>query len=354
MQHYGGISRYFANLNAGLAEHKDVESAICTMYTENEYIKSNNFPLNNLLGNNLFHGRFSRINKWNRRFCALQIRMNSFDVFHPTYYDPYFLGFLKKPLVLTVHDMIHENSPHLFSDAAEVIDRKKKLIERANAIIAISNYTKNELVKFFPQFADKVTVVHHGLFPYISKTTDQTQQLSTPQRYILFVGDRWHYKNFLFFIESISDVLRTDDTLFLICAGGGTFSIAENALLEKLRIGDKCIQMDVTDAKLSYLYSSAILMVFPSLQEGFGLPIIEAFNNKCPIACSNNTVFPEVAGNAAEYFDPKSKGSIITAVTNLIYDDERRSRLISNGAMRLKEFSAEKCVIDTLKIYTLL
>src|SRR4051812_43974399 len=119
-QRYGGISRYFFNLNKGLNAIPGVSSSIATLYSENEYIKDSSIPLNNGLGRKLFTGHNNRIYRWNRRYSSYKIRQGNFDIFHPTYYDPYFIGDLKKPFVLTVHDMIHELMADQFTDNNDV------------------------------------------------------------------------------------------------------------------------------------------------------------------------------------------------------------------------------------------
>lgn len=111
------------------------------------------------------------------------------------------------------------------------------------------------------------------------------------------------------------------------------------------------MQHDVDDQSLAYLYANAICFVYPSLYEGFGLPILEAFDNNCPVICANNSSLPEVGGNAALYFDNEDAGKLAKAVEMLFTDNSIRQKCIELGRIRCKEFTWEKCFEETSKVY---
>ena len=348
LQKYGGISRYFAGLNNGINTHIGYTSKIAALYSENEYLKDSPPVFNNVLGRKLFSGKPELIYKWNKKFSKRYIGLGKYDILHPTYFDPYFIRYNKKPLVITVHDMIYEQQPELFPDSPLVIKHKREVIEKADAIIAISEYTKQEIIRFYPQVEPLISVVHHG---YTLSTVLAQADLALPAKYILFVGERWHYKNFTGFVNSISSLLKRDPTLNLVCAGGGKYSEEESKVFSEIGIADQCIQLNATDAQLKYLYSNARLFVFPSLHEGFGLPLLEAFANDCPVVCSNNTALPEVAGDAAIYFDPLSAESMKGAVELVLNNTQLQEELKIKGRQRLTKFTFDQCVQNTLKVY---
>ncbi len=347
IQRYGGISRYFANLSTGLNKMPGINTKIAALYSDNEYIKNVDIPLNNAFGKKLFTGHFNRIYRWNSRYCILNMQLNNFDVFHPTYYDPYFFNYLKKPFAVTVHDMIHELVPEQFDDHAKVIAQKKVMIQKADAIIAISEYTKQDIIKFYPQVENKITVVHHGYaFPSQNNVNDKIAD-----RFILYVGERHFYKNFTNFIKAIAPLLNEDPQLNLICAGGGKFTAHELQLLSSLNIQNQCKQISATDVELQQLYKSALLFAFPSFLEGFGLPLLEAFHAGCPVAASNASCFPEIGGDAIAYFDPHTPDSIYGVIRSILKDDNIRADLINKGKERVRLFSIEKQIADTLAVY---
>lgn len=347
MQRYGGISRYFANLNNGINKLPGQSSSISAFYSENEYIKNNGLPLNNALGRRLFNGHMNRIARWNRRYTQQVIKAGNFDVLHPTYYDPYFVPFLNKPFVLTVHDMIHELLPPFASDAEEVKEQKRITIKAADKIIAISENTKRDIIKFYPEAESKIEVVYHGYVPTVSEPIT----LTLPEKYILFVGERWHYKNFTRLVNALSGLLQKDPELSLLCIGGGAFNESEKALFAKYGIAAKCLQINATDEVLTKAYQRAQLLVFPSLLEGFGLPLLEAFANNCPVVCSNTSSMPEVGGDAARYFDPRDETDIQNAVQKVLYDDALQQRFKAKGLEQLALFSFDTCLQNTVKVY---
>ena len=348
LQKYGGISRYFANLHKGFNISSKAFSYITSLYSNNEYIKEERFALNNPMGEKLFKGKPKRLYNWNRRFARWSLRLRNFDVFHPTYYDPYFVRYLKKPCVVTVHDMVHELYPQYFADAADVITRKKKVMERANLLIAISEFTKQDIIKIYPEMADKIRVVYHG---YLGLTVKAELNANLPEKYILFVGERWHYKNFPVFVEGISKLLQADANLKLVCAGGKAFTADEFELFNRYSISSQCLQMDVTDTILQQLYSQAKLFVFPSLHEGFGLPLLEAFANQCPVICSDSSCLPEIAGNAALYFNPQKPEQIFQLTQKVLSSAYLQNELKKKGLDRLLLFSFDTCIEKTLQVY---
>jgi len=346
-QRYGGISRYFANLYQGLNQIPGVSCRVGALYSANEYLKDEPLLLNNIIGSSIFNADKDKIYKWNRRYCRWNIRQNNFDIFHPTYFDPDFIKYLRKPFVITIHDMIYELMPDVFDRPAVIIEQKRQLIAKADAIIAISQHTKQDLLKFYPEAEGKVTVIYHGIVNKGSAVSNTNSFGS----YILYVGDRWHYKNFTKLINAIGPILNQNKDLTLICAGGGSFTEEELALLSNKGIVDQCRQMNADDQTLAQLYQGAQLFVFPSLQEGFGLPILEAFTNNCPVVCSNTTSLPEVGGEAAIYFDPHSEDSIAKAITKVLFDKGLQQDLRQKGTEQLKKFSFDNCLQETLKVY---
>src|SRR5690606_18233537 len=138
------------------------------------------------------------------------------DLFIPTYYDIKFLEYLgDKPFVLTVYDMIHELFPDYLGHDIETVSNKKLLIEKAAKIISISESTKKDILAIYPHIpASKIEVV------YLSYTLKENidNSLTLPKKYILFVGNRGLYKNFVFFFEPIASFLKQSADLYLVCA----------------------------------------------------------------------------------------------------------------------------------------
>mgnify|MGYP001407146430 CR=1 FL=1 len=348
-QKQGGISRYFSCLMNSVDKNNYFNYTNSTLFSNNIYLKDKN--VNTFLKNRDFAGKntlFSGLKYLNRANCMRLANRGDFDVFHPTYYEDYFLNKTKIPFVLTCHDLTMEKFPDLFSKKVTFSKQKKKLFTFSSKIITISENTKEDLVEYYGVEKKKIDVVH--LSSNIDKSMAKPINQSVPEKFILFVGTRSTYKNFSFFVESISGLLKKDSNLYLVCVGK-PFEESELKLIKELGVLSKVIRVSANDSELAYLYTKARLFVFPSLYEGFGIPILEAFNCGCPVALSNTSCFPEVAKNAGAYFNPTDSDSIKDAVEDILNNDKKRNLLIKKGFNRAKEFSWDKTAIKTKKVY---
>lgn len=349
MQDYGGISRYFATLSKFLENSPDFEHRLSVLFSTNAYLADRHSILPEALGEFLLR-KPSSYTKYNRRYFKGVAALNRFDVFHPTYYHPYFLKLVKKPVVITVHDMIHELYPSFFPNDP-TSQNKQKVLARADHIIAISKNTKDDLKSIFNIPEEKISVIHHGYFEPVVYGLPQKAPLQLPPKYLLFVGSRASYKNFSKMVEAIAPIVRSARDVSVVCAGGGRFSIEEEEQLRKLGVAEKFSQVNAAEEDMPLLYQNALLFIFPSLYEGFGLPILEAFHNGCPIAISSTPSFLEVAGQAATYFDPTDLHSIHRTVEQLIVDESFRIQLAASGRLQLRAFSSAKCIKKTTEVY---
>jgi glycosyltransferase involved in cell wall biosynthesis len=245
--------------------------------------------------------------------------------------------------------MIYEKFSDMFSPIDKTTEQKRLLIAKATKIIAISESTKKDLIELFGIDESKIEVVYLGnsMFP----KADIKLGFEIPKRYLLFVGGRGSYKNFERFIKSISELLTQDKELFVLCTGGGKFSSSEIQLFNELEISKQVLQHNLDDDSLAYFYKNALAFIFPSLYEGFGIPVLESFACGCPLLCSYVSSLPEVAGDAACYFDPYNEESIKDAVMRVLDDTNLRKDLITKGQERLKEFSWKQTAEQTKKIY---
>jgi glycosyltransferase involved in cell wall biosynthesis len=280
------------------------------------------------------------------RRISLRALRSDYDLFHPTYFHPYFLRLLRTPFVVTVHDMIH----HRFgSDKIRDDGTRQNLAlicEKASRIIAVSEATKDDLCALMGVAESKVTVIYHGN----SLSYERGDRLY-PRKYLLYVGERDGYKNFPFFAASISSLLTKAD-LNLLCVGSREFSREERRSLESMGIGPRVQHLNVsTSSDLANLYHFAEVFCYPSLHEGFGIPLLEAFSCGCPVAASAIPSFREVAGDAVEYFDPANASSIRTVVEEIVCSPERARELVRKGAARARCFSWEEAARSTLEVY---
>lgn len=346
MQRYGGISKYHYGLIKELYRKRSCEISLSLVFSDNFYINSDsNIPaidLKKYLGDKIFKGKHTVFKMINRLVTEFNLRNGDYDLFHPTFYDPYWLTKTKKPTVITIHDFNHERFSYNLKDSLN----KKKMIYSADAIIAISNNTKEDILEFYPDISeDKIHVVYHG---FDGKNTQKTP-LEVTFPFILFVGRRDGYKNFEKFVGAIHNLIK-EKKIHLVCTGIG-FSHSEIQMFNNLDISNSVHCFQASETELNYLYSEAICFVFPSLYEGFGLPILEAFSNGCPVILNNSSSLPEIAGDAAIYFDGNNSDSICGAITTVMQDNELRSSMIRLGNERLQLFSMEEMADRTVAVY---
>ena len=366
-QRVGGVSRVFARLFDGLDLEDRVDWSVIMDFPDNLYIQElegRRGPLtrySRFLGGSKFRGK----GRLYTAYCALSrqlpersesietIHKGEIDLFHPTYYDDYFLDKLRGvPFVLTVFDMIHELYPQLLPDAITV-DRKRRLIQRAARIIAISQSTKNDLVRLMGVEEDRIDVVH--LANLMFSGLNKVRSLVRPEKYILFVGERGGYKNFRRFFHGVARLMRDDRELYLVCIGGqnhdSQFPKEESCFIDSTGVAHQVLLRSATDDELALWYQGAQCLVFPSLYEGFGLPILEAFDNNCPVAVSNTSSMREVGGACVMYFDPESVDSICKTIQELLNSSELQRHLCTAAKERATQFSIRRMVEKTVDVY---
>ena len=341
-QKVGGVSRYFYE--------------ICSrLQIENELIFMNRFSKNiyfnkELIKKSEFFKEFKFRGKWRieeyleKTHTKKILNNNKFDLIHHTGEFSQIFNYAKNtPIVITIHDM----TPEIFhTENKKRLGERKICIEKSAAIICVSENTKNDLFHFFPNIdKKKVFVIYHGVsenkYSYLPNIYNK--------KYILYVGSRYKYKNFDFFVESISKILF-ERNLSLFCTGE-KFTQSEEKLLKKLKIDDKVVNFGfVDDQKLANLYHNAECFVYPSLYEGFGIPILEAFQHQCPACISEKSCFPEIAKDAAMYFNPTNATSICNSIENTI---NNKDCLIKKGNNRVLDFSWDKAAMETEKVYNM-
>jgi len=351
-QKYGGISRYFFEL---IKRFDEIENSceVATLFTDNAYYnKRFNPKLNRFLPDSHFKGKKRITNYLNARKSIREVQKGNFDLFHPTYYDDYFLDRLKgKPFVVTFYDMIHEkfsNQYESFKSDIKIFDNKRRLLENSSKVIAISETTKKDIIEFFDVDPSKIDVVYLG---NSLQNFDIENKPLIEEDYILFVGNRENYKNFNFFISAIAQLL-IDTNLKLICAGGGDFSPQEVVLIQTLNLENRVVlRKIINDDVLANYYAHALFFCFPSLYEGFGIPVLESFACGCPALLSSGGSLPEVGGEAALYFDPRNAESLRKSAHELINNQVLRQNLSEKGFERLKQFSWDATFLETLEVY---
>jgi glycosyltransferase involved in cell wall biosynthesis len=351
-QLFGGISRYHVELLRHLRETPGTSATLAAAFSNNAYLQELSPPRPRRFFPGVRALRKGGHLTWlNRRASLAALRRGDFDLFHPTSYDPWFLPHLGgRPHVVTVHDMVHELFPGLFAAADPTAGWKAAQLRGAARIIAISDHTRRDLVRLHDVDPARITVIHHATAPLAPPGAPRPPGL--PARYLLFVGQRGGYKNFLPWLEAIAPLLQEDPALGVVCAGWRPFREPERSAMARLGIEGQLTHLPaVDDATLGALYQHAAAFAFPSRYEGFGIPMLEAFQAGCPVLAAGASSLPEVGGAAAAWFDPEDAASMREVTAGVLRDASLRRRLAQRGAERVKAFSWARAAAETRVCY---
>lgn len=350
MQANGGINRYFNNLISKLPESVIPGLTTCQP-------REVNYPVNPNL-KIFFYKRFGfrpgRVSYWLEKYYFRGVAaFHKFDVVHPTYYSSLTGKAIDKyryPVVITVWDMIHELFAEQIDPNGQQAEEKRKAILAAQAIICISENTKKDLLERYSLPENKVTVTY--LASEIDVALSHGSEPVPSQPYYLYVGARAGYKNFdgLLFAFAKAVSVRSDIAL---CIVGSPFNETEEKLIAELKLTDHIEHYDrASDRHLAKLYHSSVALVYPSLYEGFGIPPLEAMSCGTVVVACNCSSIPEVVGDAGLLFAPRATSSDLADILSFLLDSPiERDRLIAKGYQRVKAFSWDKTVTQTLDVY---
>lgn len=349
-QSLGGASKYIFQLNKELIKF-NCNSKILSPVHINNYIY-NNKSIKTFYKFKNQYPKFTRnfFERFNRIYTNYYLKTNKVDIFHFTLENIDYLKIFPGKKVTTVYDLIHEKFDKYYNLPVDYKIKKKFFLNQMDHIICISENTKKDLIQYYDISENKISVTHLAT-SYEVDNRKVSNFDKTTKPYVLFVGYRKRYKNFINFIKafSVSDKLKSD--FDIICFGNQEFDRNEISIIDSLNLNKSIKLVSGDDEKLEQFYKNASLFVFPSLYEGFGIPLLEAMKNKCPISCSNTSSLKEIGSDAVDYFDPNSVDSISSSMENVLYSENYKNDLINKGLKNILKFSWKKCAINTLEIY---
>jgi len=332
-------------LESGLGH---VKPFLCTPET---FLTKRSFPWKPTLYGFLSQ-RILQLRPWdlNSAYSIQLLKEGHYDVFHPTYFLWYFLDYLKgKPFVLTIHDLTPEHYFH--NPADEQVQARKLLIEHAAHIITVSEYTRQDVMDYYHVPASRISVVYWGGPAPVARSGNKMYDFD----YLLYVGARTaSYKNFLPMLRQLQPFFQNHPDIKLVCTGKA-FTEEETAEMARLGITQQVVRQFCSQEELMNLYTHALCFIYPSMNEGFGIPILEAYAAGCPVFLNRQSCFPEIAADAAVYFHLDDKGGDLLDQLEAFFREtpEQRRQLIDRQTERLSYFSWEKSVADLLKVYQL-
>ncbi|WP_046483508.1 glycosyltransferase family 4 protein [Pseudomonas veronii] len=271
------------------------------------------------------------------RYRDFDVRQ-SYDIFHSTYYR--LPSKRDGQIVTTVHDFTYERYSSGLKRKVHSW-QKKRAVQGADKIICVSECTRRDLIEFYgAEYEPRVVVVPNGVsegyFPLAVEVVEQ----------VLFVGARGGYKNF----EATVNALSQLSGIGLVCVGGGGFSPGELIFLERKIPGRYKHAGFLSNNELNIEYNRSICLVYPSLYEGFGIPVLEAMRAGCPVIAVNSSSIPEVAGTSA-FLVEKGEVTELRDAIRYFYSVDNRQKYIVMGRAQAEKFSWDSTFRQTLSVY---
>jgi len=298
-------------------------------------------------------------------FLPLLLYKLKLDLVHFPHFNVPIFYFGK--FIVTIHDLIITRFATTKATTRDLLTYKikrifyhlviKNAVWRAKKILAVSHFTKNEIINFFKIQEEKIVVTYEAVNMKQVQGQKSSHRELAMGNYLLSVGNAYPHKNLERLLRAFKILTSRDEniklSLQLVLVGKIDYFYKRlQKLVKELNIEDKVIFTGpVSNEELIYLYQNALVYVFPSLMEGFGLPGLEAMANGCPVISSSAGSLPEIYGQAALYFNPENVDEMVEKIKMIINNENLRNELREKGLAQVKKYSWPRCAQETLRVY---
>ena len=266
-------------------------------------------------------------------------------------------AFIKCKSIVTIHDVIHLLYPGK-GLAQKLIASflMRSSIRKATRIITVSENSRKDIIRFFPEAESRITVIYNGVDEYFlsdyneAVMKDSVSIYDLPSRYILYVGNHLKHKNIEKLVRAFALFSAQKKEYSLLLVGGIRLAGLKNELPDSLLSKIKIVPF-IDKKVLKAIYHKADFLVMPSLYEGFGLPLLEAMACRTPVMCSDIAVFHEIAHDIPLYFNPQNEQEMLDSMLNLSENKKLKETMASKGYERAQDFTWKKSAQQHSKIY---
>ena len=362
--------RAFSN-NTGLGNYsRDAIRILSDYFPDNKYFlytpKNNNNPRLSFIAdrkNTFIRTPESLLDRalktyWRSKSVVNDLFTNKIDIFHGLSNElPIAIENTSIKTVVTIHDLIFIRYPHLF----KTIDRKiyyrkfKSACQRADKIIAVSEQTKRDIIDFFSISADRISVVYQGCNTvFQSKVAENKKQLTItkyklPKDYLLYVGTIEERKNLLTLLQTLAEM---PSQKLVVIGDGKSYKIKCLRFIAKNKLSDRVLFLSgLSLEEMAVIYQSAQIMIYPSIFEGFGIPILEALFSKTPVITSQGGCFWESGGPNSKYINPLSVSDMKKAIIEIQNSPELQNTMVTKGFEHAQNFTDDKIAKNLMTIY---
>jgi len=291
------------------------------------------------------------------------IKKENVDLMHFPHFNVPF--FYRKKFIVTIHDLILTKFPSVRATTLNPIIYKfknlaykfiiKSALRRSEKIIAVSEFTKKDIIEQFGVKNEKIVVTHEGVSEKLKQAEKEDDKevlfrYNIHRPFFFYAGNAYPHKNLEGLIKIYPKIKEKFRDLQLVFVGSEDYFYKR---LKKDASEDIIFTDYISDKELAALYRNALFYIFPSLYEGFGLPPLEAMANGCPVVSSDRSSMPEILGDAALYFNSDKEEEIIEAIEKIVNSENLKKELIQKGYEQIKKYSWEECARKTLEIYNI-
>lgn len=306
---------------------------------------------------------------WRSNWVKKDLLKNNIDIYHGLSHEiPLGIQHTGIKTVVTIHDLIFERYPEQYGKIDVQIYRKKftYACKHAGKIIAISHQTKQDIIDLYKIAEEKITVCYQSCNPsfFIRTTAEEKQRVKAkynlPSQFYLYVGSVIERKNLLTICKAMREI---KNAIPLVVIGNGdsylqkvkSYIAASNLQQKIIFLSENPAAKNSDDFKTAKdfpaIYQCAEAMIYPSIFEGFGIPVLEAVASGLPVITSNTSCLPEAGGDAALYINPVSVEEMMQAMKTIVSDTTLRESLVAKGAIHMQKFTQQNCAAEVMNVY---